>query len=396
MENANTGAFNPLSEEFSSIWKQCAAENRIPDKGEIADALKKMTRPTWRIDNEYEMVERRQEAKLSLNGIAKGYILDKACKVALNASDGVDNVMISIGGDICVTGSGFRRVGVSNPFEPQDNAAPLIELQLQDQSVATSASYARGFDIQNNHFSHIIDPRTGYPISGTIKSATVISDTASQSDALATAMMVLSPEEGIKLIESLKATECILVLKENTLVKSSGIDSLVYKEPGHIMDNLASVKGFDLKLEIEINHPESSRYHRPYLAIWVEDDDDEVVKTVCLWMELGSSWVKKLSRWSRLDYIDAQTIRAVTKATRMPGRYSFIWDGTSDSGESLPTGTYTLFIEAVREKGTHQLIREKIVLGSEEFIQELKENIEIRSATIVYTPVKEPDPHDRL
>ena len=71
-------------------------------------------------------------------------------------------------------------------------------------------------------------------------------------------------------------------------------------------------------------------------------------------------------------------------ATRQPGKYKVIWDGKDDRGKTLPAGEYTIFIEAAREHGTYQSIRQQVTLSDKPFTEELKGNVEIRSASIEY------------
>lgn len=378
------GAFNPLTQELSDLWMEGEKTNSLPDPEQLRRAVEGLSQSTWKIDESYEMVERIKEGRFSLNAIAKGYITDHACQKAMNSSEGIDGVLVSIGGDITVLGSKSRKIGVTDPESPADNARPLINLQIKNQTVTTSASYARGFDIQQVHYSHIIDPRTGYPVSGNVISATVISDSASQADALSTALMVLTPEEGIQLIESLPQTECILIGRDRTMLKTSGIAALLSTEANESISESLWPPGFVFQLNLEINQPAQRKYHRPYIAVWIEDDEGKMVKTLCLWMERGSSWVRKLSRWSRIREKDPQLLRTLTSATRMPGKYRLDWNGLSDDGTPLLTGHYQLYIEAVREKGSHQLIREDFVLGERPIMKELSGNLEIKSASITY------------
>jgi thiamine biosynthesis lipoprotein len=379
------GVFNPLAEEFLLIWKEHAKQDRMPEDSLLKKTAIQMSQPAWKFNPSYETVEKLRNAKFSLNAIAKGFIIDKASEAALNASIGVDSVLLSIGGDMRIQGSTLREVAVTDPAHPEDNAATLLTLQLQDQAVATSANYERGFSMQGRRFSHIIDPRTGYPVDGDVVSATVIAPSATQADALSTTLMILESAEAIQLIETLSETECLLVLQTGELKKSSGLDTYIK------IDSLASAPAgiwqdeFELLLEFEINRPqERRRYLRPYVAVWIEDENGQAVKTLCLWMERGSSWVKKLSRWNRLPDKDPKLIRTLTRATRMPGRYKLRWDGTDDSGQALPHGKYTVFLEAVREHGTHGLIRKEVFLGTQHFQESVQGNVEISSAILIY------------
>ena len=72
------------------------------------------------------------------------------------------------------------------------------------------------------------------------------------------------------------------------------------------------------------------------------------------------------------------------EAVGYPGKYKVIWDGKDDRGKLLPSGEYTISIDAAREHGTYQSIRQQVILSDKPFTEELKGNVEIRSASIEY------------
>ena len=113
-----------------------------------------------------------------------------------------------------------------------------------------------------------------------------------------------------------------------------------------------------------------------------------------LWIQkTGSRWHPDLRRWYREDQVrklvdDTDFIETISRATRPPGKYEVIWDGKDDQGKPLPAGTYNLSIEAAREHGTYQVIRKELTLNDKPFADELKGNIEIKSASVEYRRVK--------
>ena len=377
------GAFNPQIGSLSAIWKSSAEQDQMPESKTINQVRSDLHDVAWQIDGSYEMVTMLKETKLSLDAIAKGYIIDRTCEAVMESTEDIESVLLSIGGDIRIKGTSEKTIGITNPQLPAENQRPLAELLLWDHSVATSANYARGFQIQGKRYSQIIDPRTGYPVKEDILSATVISESATQADALSTTLLVLTPQEGIQLIESLPRTECLLVLQNGDLLESSGFNMFLIQK-GSTDETRSWNEQFTFELDFEINRPGGRRYHRPYVAIWIEDDSGQVVKTLCLWMERGSKWISKLTRWRRTKGLELETVRTLTRATRMPGRYHLAWNGIDDQGAKVNSGTYTLFIEAVREHGTHQLIRETFTAGEDPFEKEIKGNIEITNIHVRY------------
>ncbi|MBX6313941.1 MAG: DUF2271 domain-containing protein, partial [Isosphaeraceae bacterium] len=152
---------------------------------------------------------------------------------------------------------------------------------------------------------------------------------------------------------------------------------------------------FELLVHFEINRPSDAkgRYRRPYVAVWVEDQNGHAVRTLTLWISLGGAgpdqWLPELRRWYRGDEAHSQVERkqmayTIGRPTRPPGKYTVSWDGKDDHGQPLGAGTYTILIEAAREHGTYQLIRKQVTLADQPFAEELKGNVEIKSATIEY------------
>ena len=113
---------------------------------------------------------------------------------------------------------------------------------------------------------------------------------------------------------------------------------------------------------------------------------------MALWLttrQPGPRWHGDLKRWYRDDQLrrladDTDLIDTVSRATRQPGKYTVTWDGKDDHGKPLGPGTYTVCIEAAREHGTYQLIRKEVTIAGKPFAEDLKGNVEMKSASIEY------------
>lgn len=147
-------------------------------------------------------------------------------------------------------------------------------------------------------------------------------------------------------------------------------------------------------LDVTINKPSNSGrgYRRPYVAAWLTDKEGFPVRTILLWVQQdakGRRWVPDLRKWNADDRVraivdDKDLVDSVSGPTRSAGTHKVGWDGFDDNGEPLPPGTYTLHIEAAREHGTYQIIREKLELGDKKFELDLKGNEEIKSVRVKY------------
>lgn len=157
---------------------------------------------------------------VTLDGIAKGYIVDEG--VSILRQSGFDNVLVEAGGDLSASGTkaqGFPwRIGIQSP---RNNGAKLLnKFTITNQGAATSGDYMQPYT-DNLTLHHIFDPKTGFS-APQLASATVIAPSGMKADALATALMVMGPERGLALIESLAACEACLVTKDMTIWHSSG------------------------------------------------------------------------------------------------------------------------------------------------------------------------------
>ena len=150
-----------------------------------------------------------------------------------------------------------------------------------------------------------------------------------------------------------------------------------------------------MRVNFEISGPEGNarRYRRPYVAVWVEDKDGLSARTLALWLQArqpGPRWHADLSAAGGHDdqvrrlADDTNLIDTISRPTRQPGRYTVTWDGKDDHGKPLAAGAYSICIEAAREHGTYQIIRKKVTIAGKPFAEDLKGNVEIKSASIEY------------
>lgn len=390
------GAFQPAVQVLTALWSRCEAQQRLPLSAELAAAVAQVRGPHWRLNSESQSATRRSAAPLSLNAIAKGYIIDRACEAALQGGE-IDSLILNVGGDLRICGPEPRWAEVADPLGA-DNTAPLVRLLVQDKAVVTSGGERRGFDIQGRHYSHIFDPRTGQPAQHVL-SSTVVAPRTIDADALATICSVLPAEESLALIDSLPQTAALIVTADGRWLASREWGKLktefVAAQAGGEPAKAKPVwnGGMEMKIDFEVNDPTAGGkggrggYRRPYVAVWVEDANGFPVRTLTLWVG-GARWIPDLRRWYKSDQVrklaDSTDLVARAGSTRKPGQYSALWDGLDGDGKLCPAGEYTVYIESAREHGTYQLIRQKLTLGAEPQSHKLTGNIEIKSAQLEY------------
>ena len=158
--------------------------------------------------------------EITLGGIAKGFAAGEALKVLENL--GIKHAVVNAGGDSATLGDKPDGTAWKATLVNPDNTNESIaSFALEGESIATSGNYARYFDPAKK-VSHILNPRTGYSISECI-SVTIITRQAELADALATAVFVMGPVEGIRFVDNLEGVECMIIDNDREIHRSDGL-----------------------------------------------------------------------------------------------------------------------------------------------------------------------------
>src|SRR5207244_1302992 len=136
--------FDPRVQVLTGLWSRCAARDRAPTPEETSGAKALMNQPAWRLDPVSRLAERVSECPLSLNAIAKGYIIERACDAALQKNRGVRGLLLNVGGDLRVCGEIARTIGIAAPRGDSESTEPFTCIEVRDQAVATSGDSQRG------------------------------------------------------------------------------------------------------------------------------------------------------------------------------------------------------------------------------------------------------------
>jgi hypothetical protein len=113
-----------------------------------------------------------------------------------------------------------------------------------------------------------------------------------------------------------------------------------------------------LEIQVELPKIDTGTYHRPYVAVWIENEQQQPVRLVEAWLE-KPDWIKDLRRfWRKLGRSEPQLVDAKTGATKGPGSYKVRWDGKDEQGNAVAAGNYVLFVEAAREQGGRNLAKQ--------------------------------------
>lgn len=207
------GAFDPTLGPVIKAWGFGGGKKRGTDK-EIKEAYKKVGFQYVKWDGKKNEVWKTLDGvEIDVNAFAPGWAADLIGEML--KQNQVTHFMVDIGGEILFNGmkdeKNFWIGGIERPSE-KHGASVHLAFKMKDQALATSGNYRQFFDENGSRKSHIIDPRTGQPVSHTVSSASVIADSAASADAWGTALMVLGTD-GLALCE--KHGKKVLLLKAN-------------------------------------------------------------------------------------------------------------------------------------------------------------------------------------
>lgn len=208
MYRLSAGIFDPAALPLLRLWNWKADPPVIPDQGAIDDAMRLCG---------WENVQRRPRAMrlpiagmgIDLGGIGKEYAVDRLLHMARERC--INDCLIDIGQDLRVSGRPAGRdawyIGLEEPDQP---GKCWTGLRLNDHAVATSGDYLRSFQHGGRRYGHILDPRTGQPVSNGCQSVSVIAPNCVLAGILSTAAFVLGAHEGLELIQQHAGVEgCI-------------------------------------------------------------------------------------------------------------------------------------------------------------------------------------------
>ncbi len=191
-------------------------KNRLPAKEKIASLLKNVGFHNIDLVHGRYLLKKKASISIDLASIAKGYAVDKVAE--LIKKNNIKNFLVEVGGEVYASGvkkdGQCWKIGVNKPRKeaPYDEIYKIVT--LKDKALATSGDYRNFFEINGKRYSHILDPKTGYPVANDVVSVSIIADTCSFADGLATAAMVMGRKKGLELINALPDVEGMIVVRQ--------------------------------------------------------------------------------------------------------------------------------------------------------------------------------------
>jgi thiamine biosynthesis lipoprotein len=217
------GAFDISYASMDKIWKFDNSMTKMPSEEIIKASVAKVGFQNIILNKVNSTVFLKLKGmKIGFGAIGKGYAADKAKALLINS--GVSAGIINASGDLNTWGTQPNgkdwMVAIVNPLNKEK---VFSWMPVKNSAVVTSGNYEKYIRFNDVLYTHIIDPRTGYPATG-ILSVTIFTQNAELADALATSVFVMGEEAGLNFINQLKGVECIIVNKDNKIVSSSQIE----------------------------------------------------------------------------------------------------------------------------------------------------------------------------
>jgi thiamine biosynthesis lipoprotein len=219
------GKFDITIGPIVKLWNIDTENAKIPDQEAIKEKLPLVDFTNLELDRSGKKANLKNEGMMvDLGAIAKGYAADEVAKILKKA--GVKHAIINLGGNILTVGKrpddSDWRLGLQDPYQPRNEYMAIVK--LNNQSLVSSGTYEKYFEINGKRYHHIIDPQTGYPAENGLISVSIITSNSIDADALSTCIFLLGLEQGMNLVETLTDVEAIFVTNDKKVYVSSGIN----------------------------------------------------------------------------------------------------------------------------------------------------------------------------
>lgn len=216
------GAFDISYASVDKIWRFNGEMTELPDSSKVAASVAKINYQNIILNPEKRSIFLAKEGmKIGFGAIGKGYAANKALDI-MSKMD-LKGALVNASGDLISWGKdeGGKdwKIGIINPKQKEK---VFSWLNINETALVTSGNYEKFVIINGQRYSHIIDPRTGYPVRG-LSSVSIICPNAELADALATSVFVLGKDKGLDLINRLKGIECLLITDKQELFTSDNL-----------------------------------------------------------------------------------------------------------------------------------------------------------------------------
>jgi thiamine biosynthesis lipoprotein len=314
--------------------------------------------------------------------------------------------LIDIGGDLrCHGNPGCQQswhVGLADARLPYANAPIVTQVKLRNQAIATSGRGVRDRIIGGTAYGTTLSPQSGMPVTAHL-AASVVAPTAAEADSLATALLVMPPEQGLLLAEQ-SGAQARITQANGAVLTTTGwayLEAGPSPQPFDRTAGLISVADNDrpslrpsgwvtdwalqiyYEAFIDLRH-RASDYRSPYLVMWISDKAGRPVRTLTI-IGKDPEYQQDNHIWWTLYGSRAQKMVEVRSGpTSLSGRYPTYWPGFDDSYSAVAPGEYLLNIETSRERGEHTFRSIPVTIGHKTFEYGIKPAADMGAIKLVF------------
>jgi FAD:protein FMN transferase len=224
------GLFDVTFASIDKIWYFDRPIVEIPNPQKIAASIQNINYNFIELDEKSKTIfVKNKGTKIELGAIGKGFIANKMKKILLD--QGVQSGLVNAGGDLVCWGDSLHpdtvwKIGIS---DPNKKTSFIGWLPIKNEAIATSGNYERFAIIDGEMYSHIINPKTGYPVKG-IKSVTVLSQDPELCDVLATSIFLMGVQKGLAFVNSYDDIRCFIIDDDDNYHYSNNLERKYYKQ----------------------------------------------------------------------------------------------------------------------------------------------------------------------
>jgi len=325
-------------------WQRAQLQGQLPDRV----ALRQQTRQL----QQFKMAAALQNRQIhwDFNGLDQAFLVDQVQLWCRELFPQHTSLRLQLG-DMLLTQGAAKAVTL--PWQVTHHpSTSLLNIHLTQAALAYSQQQG-GYQLSYRNYSPILHPSEGWPVEYGPQVA-VVAQTAVDAWLLAQSLAVLPPDKHPQL---LAATKGKLPTAAAALLKIATATSTVLQPSAHWYSWLADQQPWQpqaaLQLQYQIRQQPTAA-KRPYLAIWVSTQDQQLVRQLSLQGQ-QSRWYQELRQWwRRIGKAAELPLDSLAGATRKAGSYQLSWDGRDEQGKPVPPGDYVLHLEIAREHGEHE------------------------------------------
>ena len=370
-EKKSESAFSCRLGGLQQYWQHAIEKSELPDRSEIRKKAREFLQQNWAISPskiEFTDTTKNSDFKLNLDNFLQAFAVDKLVanitefsakqKIKLNAvqinlgiqqrcwnlENAVNNCVIKNVSPQIINLSAAKIVSFNNAIVVLDQRNDLQKI----------GPYKLG---------KILNPKDGWP-SEFSPSVLVVAKDSVTATAVTYSLAVKPIAAGINWVESQQGVEALIKTDAVIIFTSKRWHSTVTSDTEE-RPLWAGDKQFLIEYQTQNLH--LAEYQRPYVAIWITDNDRNSIRQLLVHGNNGR-WLKEISLWWRsYGRNNESAFDGLARATLAPGSHTLTWDGRDDKGQRVPKGHYILHLEAAREHGDHEVVTLPFELSGESF-----------------------------